>query len=253
MPPQVTRRARGARRKEPPHVNAAAIIVAAGRASRMGHADKLFAPLAGRPLLAHSLAAFQQCPAVERIVLVLSERNRRQGKALVEGGAFPKVEALCLGGERRQDSVRAGLSALGGAGPDDWVVVHDGARPLVTPALIEEGLAAARETGAAICALPAQDTVKEADEQGLVRETLDRERLWLVQTPQVFRYDMLREAHERARLPAGQARGDATDDASLVEAVGHRVRLYMGSRRNLKVTTPEDLALAEALLRTDEP
>jgi 2-C-methyl-D-erythritol 4-phosphate cytidylyltransferase len=208
----------------------------------MGGADKLFARLAGRPLLAHSLVAFQQCPAVERIVLVLSERNRREGAALVEGGAFPKVETLCLGGERRQDSVRAGLAALSGVRPDDWVVVHDGARPLVTPALIEQGLAAARETGAAVCALPAQDTVKEADEQGLVRKTLDRKRLWLVQTPQVFRYDVLREAHERAR-------GDSTDDASLVEALGHRVRLYMGSQRNLKVTTPADLALAEALLR----
>jgi 2-C-methyl-D-erythritol 4-phosphate cytidylyltransferase len=211
----------------------------------MGGADKLFAPLAGRPLLAYSLAAFQQCPAVERIVLVLSERNRREGAALVEGGAFSKVEALCLGGERRQDSVRAGLSALSGLRPDDWVVVHDGARPLVTQELIEQGLAAACETGAAACALPAQDTVKEADEQGLVRRTLDRKRLWLVQTPQVFRYDMLREAHERAR-------GEVTDDASLVEALGHRVRLYMGSRRNLKVTTQEDLALAEALLQAGE-
>lgn len=212
----------------------------------MGGADKLFAPLAGRPLLAHSLDAFQRCPAVERIVLVLSEGNRRQGEALVEGGGFSKVEAICLGGERRQDSVRAGLSTLEGLGPPDWVVVHDGARPLVTPALIEAGLAAACETGAAACAVPVQDTVKEVDERGLVRRTLDRERLWLVQTPQVFRYDMLREAHERARA-------DATDDAWLVEALGQRVRLYMGSRRNLKVTTPEDLALAEALLGTEEP
>ena len=208
----------------------------------MGGADKLFAPLAGRPLLAHSLDAFQRCPAVERVVLVLSERNRRQGEALVEGGAFSKVEAVCLGGGRRQDSVRAGLSALEGLAPHDWVVVHDGARPLVTPALIEAGLAAACETGAAACAVPVQDTVKEVDEGGLVRKTLDRERLWLVQTPQVFRYDMLRDAHRRGRAYA-------TDDASLVEALGQRVRLYVGSRRNLKVTTPQDLALAEALLK----
>ncbi len=212
----------------------------------MGGTEKLFAPLAGRPLLAYSLDAFQRCPAVGRIVLVLSERNRGEGEALLKGGAFPKVEALCLGGQRRQDSVWAGLSALGGPRPDGWVVVHDGARPLVTPALIEKGLAAARETGAAVCAVPAQDTIKEGDEQGLVRRTLDRERLWLVQTPQVFRYDMLREAHERAS-------GDVTDDASLVEALGQRVRLYAGSRRNLKVTTPGDLAVAEALLGTDEP
>ncbi len=208
----------------------------------MGGADKLFATLGGAPLLAHSLAAFEQCSGIDRIVLVVSERNRRRAAALVESGGYTKVQAVCLGGERRQDSVRAGLAVLSGVRPDDWVVVHDGARPLVTSSLIEQGLAAARETGAAACALPAQDTVKEADEQGLVRETLDRGRLWLVQTPQVFRYDVLREAHERAR-------GDFTDDASLVEALGHRVRLYMGSQRNLKVTTPVDLALAEALLK----
>jgi 2-C-methyl-D-erythritol 4-phosphate cytidylyltransferase len=211
----------------------------------MGGADKLFALLAGRPLLAHCLDAFQQCPAVGRIVLVLSRGNRRAGEALVEDGDFSKVRAVCLGGERRQDSVRAGLAALAELGPVDWVVVHDGARPLVTPALIEDGLKAARETGAAVCAVPAQDTVKEADERRTVERTLDRRSLWLVQTPQVFRYDMLREAHERAR-------GDVTDDASLVEAMGHRVMLYEGSRRNLKVTTPDDLALAEALLRTNE-
>ena len=136
-----------------------------------------------------------------------------------------------------------GLEALG---PCAWVVVHDGARPLVTPQLIEEGLAAARETGAAVCGLPAGDTVKRVDEQGQVMRTLDRRRLWLVQTPQVFRYDILREAHERSRRTA-------TDDAALVERLGHRVRVYPGSSRNLKVTTPEDLALAEALLKSARP
>jgi 2-C-methyl-D-erythritol 4-phosphate cytidylyltransferase len=115
----------------------------------------------------------------------------------------------------------------------------------VTPRLIEEGLAAAQETGAAVCALPAQDTVKRVDAQGRVLRTLDRRRLWLIQTPQVFRYDMLRQAHKRSRRPA-------TDDAALVERLGHRVQVYPGSPRNVKVTTPEDLALAEALLRVAE-
>jgi len=217
-----------------------AVVVAAGRSARMGGLDKLFAPLGGRPLLARTLAAFQECAAVRRVVLVLAAENLAQGLALAEEEGLSKVRTVCLGGRRRQDSVWEGLEALG---PCDWVVVHDGARPLVTPQLIEEGLAAARETGAAVCALPAQDTVKRVDEQGRVLSTLERRRLWLVQTPQVFRCDILREAHERSRRTA-------TDDAALVERLGYRVQVYPGSPRNLKVTTPEDLALAEALLKS---
>jgi len=215
-----------------------AIVVAAGRSVRMGGVDKLFAPLGGRALLARTLAAFQECAAVHRIVLVAGAENLARALALAEKEGLSKVRTVCLGGRRRRDSVREGLECLG---PCAWVVVHDGARPLVTPQLIEEGLAAAQETGAAVCALPAQDTVKRVDELGHVLRTLDRRRLWLVQTPQVFRYDILREAHERPRRPA-------TDDAVLVERLGHRVRVYPGSLRNLKVTTPEDLALVQALL-----
>jgi len=218
-----------------------AIVAAAGRSLRMGGPDKLFAPLGGRPLLAHTLAAFQDCPAVDRVVLVLAAESLAQGLALAEEEGFSKIRTVCPGGRRRQDSVREGLEVLGSCA---WVVVHDGARPLVTPRLIEEGLAAAQETGAAVCALPAQDTVKRVDAQGRVLRTLDRRRLWLIQTPQVFRYDILRQAHKRSRRPA-------TDDAALVERLGHRVQVYPGSPRNLKVTTPEDLALAEALLRSE--
>jgi len=205
----------------------------------MGGLDKLFAPLAGRPLLARTLAAFEECAAVDRVVLVLAMENLARGLALAEEEGLSKVRTVSPGGRRRQDSVREGLKALGGC---DWVVVHDGARPLVTPQLIEAGLAAAQETGAAVCALPAQDTVKRVDEQGCVVRTLDRRRLWLIQTPQVFRYDILLDAHERSRQPA-------TDDAALVERLGQEVRVYPGSPRNLKVTTPDDLALAEALLK----
>jgi 2-C-methyl-D-erythritol 4-phosphate cytidylyltransferase len=206
----------------------------------MAGLDKLFAPLGGRPLLARTLTAFQECAAVHRVVLVLAAENLARGLALAEEENLTKVRTVCLGGRRRQDSVREGLEALG---PCAWVVVHDGARPLVTPQLIEEGLAAARETGAAVCGLPAQDTVKRVDEEGHVLRTLDRRRLWLVQTPQVFQYDILRAAYERSRRPA-------TDDAALVERLGVKVRVYLGSPRNLKVTTPEDLALAEALLKS---
>lgn len=207
----------------------------------MAGVDKLLAPLAGRPLLAHTLAAFQACPSVERVALVMAGERLEDGRDSVRAHGFDKVAALCQGGERRQDSVRAGLEALGVC---EWAVVHDGARPLVTPRLIEDGLAAARETGAAICAVPLSDTIKQVTASGEVERTLERQGLWLVQTPQVFRYDLLLEAHRRATA-------EATDDAALVEAMGGRVRVYMGSPRNIKVTTPEDLALAEALMRQE--
>ena len=138
---------------------------------------------------------------------------------------------------RRQDSVRAGLEAIAAC---DYVVVHDGARPLVTRQLIEDTLAAARETGASCCAVLVPDTVKEAS-AGYITRTLDRSRLMLAQTPQAFRCDLLMDAHRRAE-------GDATDDAALVEALGVRVRIVPGSPRNIKVTTPADLAFVRALI-----
>ena len=221
------------------------MIVAAGRSRRTGSIDKLWTPLTdakgqSRPLLAYCIAAFQLCPAVGRIVIVVAEEAIERTQTLAEGEGWSKVCALVAGGDRRQDSVRAGLESLGRC---EWVIVHDGARPMVTPALIEQGLREAEETGAACCALPVPDTVKESDAAGRIVRTLDRSRLWLAQTPQTFRYDLLMKAH-------AQATGEATDDAALVEALGVDVRLYQGSPLNLKVTTRDDLALAQALLAT---
>ena len=219
------------------------MIVAAGRSRRMGGHDKLWAPLPApngrtRPLLAYALAPFQASPAVDRIALVVADNALQRSQALVRDEGFDKVCAVVAGGARRQDSVRAGLEALGHCA---WAIVHDGARPLVTPELIERGLTEARATGASCCALPVSDTVKEADSAGTIARTLERAGLWLAQTPQTFRYDLLLEAHKHAR-------SNTTDDAALVEGLGGRVRLYPGSPRNLKVTTPQDLALVEALL-----
>jgi len=214
------------------------IVAAAGRSERMGGRDKLFAVVGGRPLLAHSLSAFDACRSVDRVVLVLSPENMERGRELVAEAGFSKVAAVCQGGERRQDSVRNGLDALASC---QWVVVHDGARPLVTAELIERGLEVAKETGAAIAALPIVDTVKEVEPPDLIGRTLSRGRLWAAQTPQVFRYDILREAYQRAQ-------GEATDDAALVEKLGHQVKVFEGSPRNIKVTTAADLALVEALL-----
>jgi 2-C-methyl-D-erythritol 4-phosphate cytidylyltransferase len=215
---------------------AAAIILAAGESRRMGQ-DKILFPLAGRPLLAYTLDAFERCPAIDQIVVVLSPNNAPSILPLL--AAFAKVVRTCMGGRRRQDSVRAGLQTIA---PREWVVVHDGARPLVTPDLIAAGIEAARETGAAAAALPVVETLKEADADGNVRKTLPRADLWAVQTPQVFRHDLLLRAHNAAI-------GDVTDDCALVEQIGGRVKLYPGLRANLKVTTPQDIALVEALVR----
>jgi 2-C-methyl-D-erythritol 4-phosphate cytidylyltransferase len=221
-----------------------AVIVAAGRSQRMAGDDKLWAELRGpdsvaRPLLAYSIAAFQSCDAVSRIALVIAENRVDQARVLVDREGYEKVAAIVIGGARRQDSVRAGLEALSTC---DNVAVHDGARPLVTPELIEASLASAEATGAACCAIPVPDTVKETAAGAIVR-TVDRSNLMLAQTPQAFRYDLLMDAHKRCT-------DDVTDDASMLEALGIHVRIVPGSRRNLKVTTRDDLALAQALLTT---
>ena len=217
---------------------AGAIIVAAGSSTRMGGQDKLLAAVGGRPLITHTLRAFEACAAVEQVVVVLSEANA--GAVLPLLRPFRKVTRTCKGGARRQDSVRNGLYSLPAS---DWVVVHDAARPLVTPGLISHGLAAARETGAAAAAVPVVDTLKAAREDGTVIRTVPREGLWAVQTPQVFRYDLLLAAHE-------QVTEDMTDDCAMLERLGHPVRLYHGSTLNLKVTSPEDTTVVDALLRS---
>jgi 2-C-methyl-D-erythritol 4-phosphate cytidylyltransferase len=215
---------------------AAAIVVAAGESRRMGR-DKLTIKLAGRPLLAHTLDAFQACDLVDEVVVVLSTANAAEVLPVLRG--YPKVARTAMGGERRQDSVRAGLNALA---PREFIVVHDGARPLVTPRMIVDGVEAARETGAAAAAVIVVDTLKQTDGHALVVRTVVREGLWAVQTPQVFRFDLLRRAHNAAI-------GDVTDDCALVEQIGGTVKLYPGSRSNIKVTTPEDVEIADALLR----
>lgn len=218
--------------------NVGAVIVGAGSSVRMGGVDKIFAPLAGRPLIAYPIQAFQECSAVDRIVLVLGREAVERGRALVAEMGACKVVAVVAGGARRQDSVRRGLGAIGDC---EWVVIHDAARPLVTARLIAAGIEAARQTGAAVCAVPCRDTLKQADARRVLA-TLERSGVWQAQTPQVFRLGLLLWAHE-------QVTQEVTDDAAMVEMVGGEVVLYEGSPLNLKVTVPEDLALAEAILR----
>ncbi|MBI2909188.1 MAG: 2-C-methyl-D-erythritol 4-phosphate cytidylyltransferase [Chloroflexi bacterium] len=197
----------------------------------MGGPDKIFADLSSKPLIAHTVEAFQDSDWVDHVVLVLSKRNLLRSRELA---SYPKMRDVCLGGMRRQDSVKAGLKRLADC---EWVVIHDGARPFVTVDLIEQGLLAAQETGAAIAAVPVKDTIKVVNGDSFVQETPPRKRLWAAQTPQVFRFALLWEAYKKAR-------GEVTDDAMLVERLGHKVKLYMGSYENIKVTTSEDLAVA---------
>ena len=220
-----------------------AIIVAAGESRRMGGADKVLLPLGGKPVLLRVIDVFQECRLIDQIVAVVNEKSMESCRQLVNGGGWDKVSDkvsdVCLGGRRRQDSVAAGLSRLEEC---DWVVIHDGARPLITLDLIERGLEAARETGAAVAAVPVKDTVKLAGDDRIVHQTPPRQNLWAVQTPQVFHIKIITEAYNQANV-------DVTDDASLVEQLGYKVKLYMGSYDNIKITTPDDLALAEILWR----
>jgi 2-C-methyl-D-erythritol 4-phosphate cytidylyltransferase len=214
-----------------------AVIVAAGESRRMGGGDKMTAPLGKKTVLAKVLKTFQACLSIDEIVLVVLEKRLSEARLLAVQCCKKSVK-VCPGGKRRQDSVKAGLNQLGQC---DWVVIQDGARPLVTVDLIEQGLQAAKETGAAIAAVPVTDTIKMAEGE-FVKETLPRQKLWAVQTPQVFRYNIIMEAYRKVT-------DEVTDDAALVEQSGHKVKLYMGAYRNIKITTPDDLIIAEALLK----
>jgi 2-C-methyl-D-erythritol 4-phosphate cytidylyltransferase len=211
---------------------AVALIVAAGSGERLGAPrPKAFVTLAGKPMVQWSVDVLRAVPSVERIVV-----------ALPDGETAPEGTIGVPGGAVRSASVRAALAA---AGPGDPVIVHDAARPLVTPAAVEGTLAALAGADAAIAAAPVADTIKEADADGSVRATLDRSRLWAVQTPQTFRRDVL----ERALDVDDDTLAAATDDAWLVERAGGTVRLVSAPPENLKVTTAGDLHRAELLLR----
>ena len=220
-----------------------AIIPAGGSGQRMGlPLPKQFHELAGCPILIHTLKAFEAAASIDEIIVVAPADHCDQVRAMVARFGLTRVGQVVAGGATRQDSVRAGVNHV--AVDTDFVVVHDGARPFVTPELIDGCLAAARESGAALAAVPVRDTLKRVGEEGLVAGTVDRSVLWQAQTPQVVRLDLLRRAY-------GAVDEDGfvgTDEASLLEHIGCPVRVVEGSERNLKITRPEDLHIAEALL-----
>ncbi|MBI5562732.1 MAG: 2-C-methyl-D-erythritol 4-phosphate cytidylyltransferase [Deltaproteobacteria bacterium] len=225
-------------------LSVAAVIPSAGIGSRMGYKKKNYLRLLRRPVLAHALAAFEGCPVVTSIILVVPHADVEYARVnIVERYGFTKVAAVVAGGTERQHSVANGIKAASVFAPG-VIIVHDGARPLVTEGMIEETVRAAMSCGAAICAVPVKDTIKESS-AGYVTATVPREALRSVQTPQAFRTDIILEAHRKA-LEDGFV---GTDESSLVERLGVKVRIVGGSYENIKITTPEDLAVALCILR----
>ena len=214
-------------------------MVAAGTSQRIAGINKLFVPLGGKPLLAWSVDICQRCSLIQQIVLVLNDKDLARGEKLKKERDWSKV-TLCPGGARRQDSVREGLRRIRDC---DLVMIHDGARPFLTLDLIEDGLKIVEETGASVAAVPVKDTIKLAVDERLVGETLQRDKLWAAQTPQMFSFDVIMRAYENLSA-------EVTDDATAVELLGHKVQLYMGDYRNIKVTTTEDLALARIIAKS---
>ena len=226
-----------------------AIVLAAGQGKRMhSKVQKQFLEIQGYPVLYYSLRCFQESPLIQDIILVTGEESISYCKEeIVQKYGFTKVSAVIPGGKERYDSVYAGLCECRDC---EYVLIHDGARPFVTEEILKRGLQKVKETGACVIGMPSKDTVKVADEADFVSETPDRKRVWTVQTPQIYSYEKIKKAHESIRKKDMTA---ITDDAMVVEQEsGVQVRLVEGSYQNIKITTPEDLDVAEVFLKKIE-
>ncbi len=221
------------------------IVVAAGKGERMGKdLPKAFLPVVGVPLLIRTLQSVERSPSVSKGIVVITPGWEEHCYGLLaQYGPFRLSWVVIHGGKERQDSVQRGLTQLDT--DCELVVIHDGARPFVTTEMIDKSLEMAAEAGGAIIAIPAKDTVKRVSLAGIIVETLSRQDLWLAQTPQTFRVSLIREAHAWASASGVLA----TDDAALVEKMGEAVKIVRGDSRNVKITTPEDLLLAETIIR----
>lgn len=223
-----------------------ALIPAAGMGKRMGaDINKQYLLLDGKPILAHTLAVFEQAEFIDGIYVVIPEAEIAYCREhVVEQYGFGKVRSIVAGGKERQHSVLNGLRAMKDAGDDDVVVIHDGVRPFIPTKVLQQSVRVATDADGALVAVPAKDTIKSV-EAGIVTGTPPRETIWLAQTPQTFRYGVIAAAHEIA-----EAEGFlGTDDASLVERMGQQVHIVLGDYRNIKITTPEDMLLAETFLK----
>lgn len=224
-----------------------AIVLAAGQGKRMNsRVQKQFLEIGGRPVLYYSLRCFQNCSLIDDIILVTGEESIEYCRSeIVKKYGFHKVAHVIPGGKERYDSVYAGLCACE---KSDYVFIHDGARPFITEDILFRGMEAVRETGACVVGMPSKDTIKLSDEEGFILQTPDRKHVWMIQTPQIFSYSLIRQAHDNIRK---KDMSMITDDAMVVEQeTGARIRLVEGSYTNLKITTPEDLKVAEIFLKT---
>jgi 2-C-methyl-D-erythritol 4-phosphate cytidylyltransferase / 2-C-methyl-D-erythritol 2,4-cyclodiphosphate synthase len=228
-------------------MSATAIIPAGGAGHRMGlNIPKQFYRLAGRPVLVHTLEAFHKVKDISEIIVVVPKDHISSTKEMVKEYDLNRVSAVIAGGKLRQDSVKAGLSRV--SSNTEYVVVHDGARPLVSPGLIQSCLKAAQESGAAMAAIPVKDTLKEVDRHKIILRTIDRSILWQAQTPQVARAEQLKEAFAVSERTSFIG----TDEASFLELICQPVRAVEGSEKNIKITRSEDLLIAEAILMEKE-
>lgn len=208
--------------------------------------NKQYVEVCQIPLLARTLKVFQNSSLIDEIILVVNKDDFIYCKQeIVDRYDFTKVKSMVTGGSTRQDSVRNGLKEV--SNQTEIVLIHDGARPFIKESSIAESISAAYEYGASCVAVPVKDTIKRADSSGFVEETPDRSQLWQIQTPQAFKYNLILDAHNKA-LEDGFY---GTDDAVLVERLGHKLKLVMGSYNNIKITTMEDLLLAEAIIEND--
>ena len=222
-----------------------AIVLAAGQGKRMhSKVQKQFLEIQGYPVLYYSLRCFQESPLIQDIILVTGEESISYCKEeIVQKYGFTKVSAVIPGGKERYDSVYAGLCECKDC---EYVLIHDGARPFVTEEILKRGLQKVKETGACVIGMPSKDTVKLSDEEGYVKETPNRKCVWTIQTPQIFSYSLIREAHDSIRQ---KDMSKITDDAMVVEIfTNQKVYLSEGSYENIKLTTPEDMTAAHGIL-----
>ena len=223
-----------------------AIVLAAGQGKRMhSKIQKQFLEIGGKPVLYYSLHCFQESPLIRDLILVTgAEMISYCEQEIVKKYGFSKVRKVTAGGKERYDSVYAGLLCCQDT---DYVYIHDGARPFITEEMVQRGYEAVKRNNACVMGMPSKDTVKLADSSGYVKETPDRKIVWNIQTPQIFSYDLIRGAYESIRK---KDMTGVTDDAMVVEQeTGTKILLVEGSYQNIKITTPEDLAIAEAFLR----
>lgn len=223
----------------------AAIIVAGGSGKRMGTAiKKQFIKLKDKEILAYTIEAFNKVDEIDEIIVVTGKEDiEKVRKEIIERYQFKKVKRVVAGGKERQDSVYNGLIAV--SAETSYVMIHDGARPFISEVIIKKALQETKDYKATIVAMPVKDTIKLVDkEQGVVEETPDREKLWMVQTPQTFEKELLLNAYKQAE----ERQLQVTDDSMIVEAYGHKVHVVLGEYTNIKITTPEDLVIGESIL-----